>query len=313
MTNVDDELKDFTGPLIVANEDESSNKLAVMPVMDIDTAVERYEQMVDFVQRIMKPNIDFGQIPGTEKDTLLKPGAEKLTTFFGLTPRFLDERVLEDDSDPDNPYFFYRRKCQLYRGDQLIGEGSGSCNSRETKYRWREAKRTCPNCGEATVRRSKEKFGGGWYCWAKIGGCGSNFIADDVRITEQITGRIENEDIADLANTILKMADKRALIAATLIACNASEFFTQDIEDLSPAGENGWESPKQEHPSLDQEINQDITERIGDDPATRYWAATKALGITRDTGLSILAECTNNFKLAFEKLQERYSQSDNAP
>ena len=27
------------------------------------------------------------------------------------------------------------------------------------------------------------------------------------------------------------MAQKRALVAATLIACNASEFFTQDVED----------------------------------------------------------------------------------
>lgn len=39
----------------------------------------------------------------------------------------------------------------------------------------------------------------------------------------------------DLVNTILKMAQKRALIAATLIACNASEMFTQDIEDIEVA------------------------------------------------------------------------------
>jgi hypothetical protein len=32
-------------------------------------------------------------------------------------------------------------------------------------------------------------------------------------------------------NTIQKMAQKRALIAATLLAVNGSEFFTQDIED----------------------------------------------------------------------------------
>ena len=38
-------------------------------------------------------------------------------------------------------------------------------------------------------------------------------------------------DAADLVNTIQKMAQKRALIAATLIAVSASEFFTQDVED----------------------------------------------------------------------------------
>ena len=43
--------------------------------------------------------------------------------------------------------------------------------------------------------------------------------------------RIPNPDVADVVNTIQKMAQKRALVAATLIATSASEFFTQDIED----------------------------------------------------------------------------------
>jgi hypothetical protein len=34
-------------------------------------------------------------------------------------------------------------------------------------------------------------------------------------------------------NTIQKMAQKRALIAATLLAVNASEFFTQDLEEFA--------------------------------------------------------------------------------
>jgi hypothetical protein len=42
---------------------------------------------------------------------------------------------------------------------------------------------------------------------------------------------VPNEDIASQVNTINKMAQKRALVAATLIAVNASEFFTQDLED----------------------------------------------------------------------------------
>jgi hypothetical protein len=32
-------------------------------------------------------------------------------------------------------------------------------------------------------------------------------------------------------NTVKKMAQKRALVCATLLAVNASEFFTQDLED----------------------------------------------------------------------------------
>lgn len=36
--------------------------------------------------------------------------------------------------------------------------------------------------------------------------------------------------IFDLTNTICKMAQKRALIAAVLASCGASQFFTQDLE-----------------------------------------------------------------------------------
>lgn len=38
--------------------------------------------------------------------------------------------------------------------------------------------------------------------------------------------------IYDLTNTICKIAQKRALIAAVLSSCGASEFFTQDLEAM---------------------------------------------------------------------------------
>jgi hypothetical protein len=50
--------------------------------------------------------------------------------------------------------------------------------------------------------------------------------------------RIPNPDVADVVNTIQKMAQKRALVAATLIATSASEFFTQDVEDGDSSGRN---------------------------------------------------------------------------
>ena len=41
-----------------------------------------------------------------------------------------------------------------------------------------------------------------------------------------------NRPAADLANTILKMAKKRALVDAVLNTTGASQFFTQDVEDM---------------------------------------------------------------------------------
>jgi hypothetical protein len=48
---------------------------------------------------------------------------------------------------------------------------------------------------------------------------------------------IPNDDVPEQVNTILKMAQKRALVAATLIATGLSDYFTQDIEDFVPASE----------------------------------------------------------------------------
>jgi hypothetical protein len=41
----------------------------------------------------------------------------------------------------------------------------------------------------------------------------------------------QKHKIFDLTNTICKMAQKRALVAAVLSSCGASEFFTQDLDD----------------------------------------------------------------------------------
>lgn len=229
----------MTNELTVTNSD-----LSFMPVMDISIALERRNQIVKFVKAIMVENTDFGVIPGTDKPTLLKPGAEKLATFFGLTKRFQIIERVEDWTGKDHAgeqFFYYLYRCVLYRGDLLIAEADGSCSSFDGKYRWRKAERICPECGQANIRKSRQ--GGGWYCWQKTGGCGATFKAGDSAIESQEVGRILNPDIADQVNTIQKMSQKRALIAATLLAVNASEFFTQDMEDYIDAEFTAKEAP----------------------------------------------------------------------
>jgi hypothetical protein len=225
-------------------EDGGGSLLAVersrfMPAMTIESAVERYQQVTEFVGRVLRSDVDYGVIPGTDKRTLLKPGAEKLTTFFGLSTRFhLLERI-EDWTGADHggePFFYYLYRCQLLRGDLLIAESDASCNSRETKYRWREAQRTCPACGQAAIIKGREEYGGGWVCFRKRGGCGAKYPDGDESIEGQQTGRVFNPDICDQVNTIQKMAQKRSLVGAVLIAVNASEFFTQDVEDFPARG-----------------------------------------------------------------------------
>ena len=138
-----------------------------MPALSIELAVERYNAVTEFVSRVLRKDVDYGVIPGTEKRTLLKPGAEKLTTFFGLSTRFqLVERIedWEGAAHGGEPFFYYLYRCQLHRGPVLMAEADGSCNSREQKYRWREAQRVCPECAQAAIIKGREEYGGGWLC-----------------------------------------------------------------------------------------------------------------------------------------------------
>lgn len=205
------------------------------PVVSVNDALLAYQAKKELIDSIMKPGVDYGIIPGTTKNTLLKAGAEKATSFFGLAARFRDAQIVEDFTGKDHdgePFFFYRRTCELWRGNYLIASVDGSCNSFEKKYRYRNGERVCPNCGKPTIIKGKAEYGGGWICFEKKGGCKSKFQDNDPAITGQDVGQIKNPDIADVANTILKMADKRALVAATLIATGLSEYFTQDVEDF---------------------------------------------------------------------------------
>ena len=222
-----------------------SNELVVMteesrflPVMKVETGIERYNSIQQAINKMMTADVDYGVIPGTSenKPSLWKPGAEKLNNLFGLTPRY-ECIAIEDwtgEAHGGEPFFYYRVKCSLYRGDYLIGEGEGSCNSWESKYRYRAGERKCPKCGQSAIIKGREEYGGGWICFAKKGGCGAKFAATDPTITLQRVGRVSNPDIYDQVNVFLKMADKRALVAATLNATGASQFFTQDLEDLTP-------------------------------------------------------------------------------
>lgn len=227
--------------------------------MTVQALVARKRKMQEVMQAVMKegPQGHYGLIPGCgDKPSLFKSGAEVLATTFGLAPRFV---VVQ--TDLPNGHREYRVTCTLTHigTGANCGEGVGSCSTMEAKYRYRAGDSfevtDQPIPRDAKDRKSeyrKQGFGmkkvdGSWV-WVR-------YTTDGAKT--------ENPDIADVYNTVLKMAKKRAQVDATLTATGASDIFTQDIEDMQrkddeysppppPAPTNGA-TPKPDAPSADRQ------------------------------------------------------------
>ena len=206
-------------PVVVESE-----HMAPLTAQEIKAQVTRIQEIM---RAVMVEGVHWGKLPGVDKPVLLLPGAQKLGVTFRLAPSFEVERI-----DLGNGHEAYQVACTLVHipTGRILGQGVGSCSTMESKYRYRQGERLCPHCGKAAIIKGKAEYGGGWLCFAKKGGCGAKFTERDEDITSQPVGRVENPDIWDLHNTVLKMSKKRAYVDATLTATAASDIFTQDLE-----------------------------------------------------------------------------------
>ena len=198
----------------------SDDKIMHLPQTDVqvfspDDVISQITLIQDIMKSVMRENEHYGKIPGTQKPTLLKPGAEKLGLTFRLAPYFegWDKPIVYD-----NGHVKYVINCTLkhIQTGQIWGQGVGSCSSMESKYRYRWV-----DTNEKPTKEFADDL--------KAKGVGRWRKYNDDWIWQK---RTENPDIADVDNTILKMAKKRAHVDAMLNATAASDIFTQDIEDI---------------------------------------------------------------------------------
>ncbi len=91
-------------------------------------AISNFQSMVE---KTLVSGQDYGVIPGTNKPTLLKPGAEKIQMLMGVASEF---EVIDSNEDYKNGYFDYTVKCRLAHNGQQLTEGLGSANTKESKY-----------------------------------------------------------------------------------------------------------------------------------------------------------------------------------
>lgn len=240
--------------------------------MSLEGLLSQVRLIQNVMQKVMKEDEHYGIIPGTNKPTLLKPGAEKLCLTFRLDP---DYDIIREVRERD--FIAYTVLCRLRHipTGQQVATGIGSCNSRETKYRYRSENTGKPVPKEYWDTRDPSILGGPQYRPRKKDG---KWV-----IFEQV----ENDNPWDLDNTIIKMACKRALVAATLNATAASDIFTQDVEDMPPEIIGGADKPiapktKQEAPKKETSSKKAPAQKEKRDPNAKtnnydFLEAIKAL------------------------------------
>lgn len=118
----------------MATNEPNVNNLSLIDDMSIQQVAQTMQKITQFqkvIQQTLRQNHDYGIVPGTDKPTLLKPGAEKILMMMGLRSEF---EIVDSTRDFENGFFQYQVRCKLYKGDMLITEGLGSCNTKERKY-----------------------------------------------------------------------------------------------------------------------------------------------------------------------------------
>jgi hypothetical protein len=192
--------------------DDTELSLSGVKMLPIEEMKKWYETMTEFGNEILKLNIDYGLFEGSDKPTLLKPGAEKIKKAFDLQIERMD--CMKEIFDIDKNYIDYTYKCVIISKNGLkLGICDGNANSKEGKFRFifRQSEKV-----PAKKDLDKMKLEGRGK-WKK---CYNKWVWFE---------RVENPDVLTLKNSIQKVAQKRAFVGAILMATGASEFFTQDI------------------------------------------------------------------------------------
>ena len=193
----------------------------------VPATVAELKQQIGIIHHVltdvMKNETHYGVVPGCgKKQVLLKPGAELIMTLF----RIGSELTVEEFSDGfDVRYRVTARGFHIPTGN-TIGYGIGEASTSEKKYKWRAA--VCHEEYEATPETRRQ------IAYLKD-------LKGKITPTEQV-----RQNPADILNTVLKMAKKRAQVDLCLTATACSDIFVQDIDD--PDTNDACGAAEQEQP-----------------------------------------------------------------
>ena len=232
------------------------------------TAIEHRAQ-VNLIQQVMKEvmeeGVHYGKVPGTDKPSLWKPGAEKLSMTFHIA---VNPEIDADLSTDDVRRYRIRAQATSQSSGAFLGSALGACSSDEEKYKWRAA--VCNEEFEETpVDRRRKKW--------KKGSNGAYAVA-----------QVRTEP-ADIDNTVLKMAVKRAVVAVILQVTAASDIFTQDVEDL-PDEVRDEMAEKKNAAAQQSSPTRSAGKVISENQAKRFFAICKGSNMGQDQVKALLKQ-----------------------
>lgn len=175
-------------------------------VMEASEAKALDDQLRASMKAVLRADVDYGKIPGSNKDSLLKPGAEKLLQWFGFG-HVLTQTEVERDADGRWAGVTYR--CTVSKGmpdgrSVVVATCEGYAGYDEDRFF------TSAEQAEAKERANAERY---------------RRSVNPSKFFEYRAPR----------NSVIKMAQKRAMVGAALQATSASSLFTQDMEDETAA------------------------------------------------------------------------------
>jgi hypothetical protein len=200
------------------------------PVAAIQEIMAAQDEMHEVIKQGLKKNRDYGPMPGAfraqnddgtpkeaERNVLWKAGAERVMQIFGAAARY---EIVEGQIDHDVVIPWKKRKK----------EWSGSKGNR--RYEWKDTEGTSLGLYRYVVRA---------FIYIKSTG---EVIAEGIGVCSTLESKYVDRP-RDSENTVLKMAQKRALTAGVLNGFALSDRFTQDIDEAADDDEEAETGPTQ--------------------------------------------------------------------
>ena len=215
-------------PALQTNQNYS---IAEVQPVSTDSLVKQVQAIQHAMKSVMEDGVHYGKIPGCgEKPALLKPGAEKIGLMFRLGAYFDPQYI-----DLTGGHREIKVICTLKSilNGETIGQGVGSCSTMESKYRYAGSELELTNIPVPKEFWKDRDIN----ILAELSGFPAKMISTKKDEKNQwviaLKGeKSERKDLADVYNTVLKMAKKRAHVDAIITATAAGDIFTQDIEDM---------------------------------------------------------------------------------